>query len=98
MHELEIECPADLVIDDLRVNIAGLELGDTLHVSDLELPTGVVAVTPAVTAVVGCRRPKGETEEGAETAEAVDAEAAPAQPEVISEKKREEREKEKDDD
>jgi large subunit ribosomal protein L25 len=91
LHEITIRCPADGVPDDLRVDVSGLGLGESIHVGELELPGGVSAETPAEQVVVTCRRPRGVVEEeevpAAEAAEA-------AQPEVIAEKKREEREQE----
>jgi large subunit ribosomal protein L25 len=94
LHELEIECPAEFVVDEIRVSVSPLGLGESLHVEDLVLPEGVVTHEAPTRAIVSCRRPREET---AEAEGAVPAEAeAPAQPEVISEKKREEREKERE--
>ena len=97
LHELEIECPADEVLEELRVEVSHVEVGQIMHVNELTVPEGVTVVTDAGTAVVGCRMPKGSSEDEAEPTEAVEGEAAPAQPEVISETKREERTKDKDD-
>jgi len=96
MHEVSITCRADAVVDELKADLSRLRLGEALHVSDVEMPEGVHPAAGTVQlAVAVCRRPRGEAE--AEAAE-VAAEAAPAQPEVISETKREEREKEQESD
>jgi large subunit ribosomal protein L25 len=97
LHEVEIACPADAVIDELRVDVSGLELGQALHVRELLLPENVEAVTDGDQVVATVRLPKGEpVEEGVAVAGAVEGEVGPAQPEVISEQKREEREKNKE--
>jgi large subunit ribosomal protein L25 len=72
MNEVEVEClPGDLP-EAIEVDLVNLGVGDSLHLSDLVLPTGVVLV--ALThgegqdqAVVGVLMPRGEkTEEGSE--------------------------------
>ena len=90
-HEVEIACPADAVVDELRIDISGLELGGALHVRELALPEGATAVSPADMVLVTVRRPREAVEEEVPAAET----EVPAQPEVIGEKEREERSKEK---
>ena len=94
LHEIQLECAADAFLEQLRVNVSPLKLGEAIQVKDLELPPGTRAVTDAKLVVVTCHRPKEVVE--AAPAAAADAAAVPAQPEVIAEKKREEREKEKE--
>ncbi len=93
LHEVEIVCPADSVVDELRVDVSGLELGQALHVHEVPLPENVEAVTGGDQVVATVRLPKGGVAE--EEAEAA-VEAESAQPEVISEQKREGREKDKE--
>ena len=93
LHEIEIVCPADFVVDELRVDVSGLELGQGLRVREVPLPENVEAVTDGGQVVATVRLPKGEVAE--EEAEAA-VEAESAQPEVISEQKREGREKDKE--
>lgn len=93
LHEVEITCPADFAVDELRVDVSGLELGQSLRVREVPLPENVEAVTDGNQVVATVRLPKGEVAE--EEAEVV-PEAESAQPEVISEQKREGREKEKE--
>lgn len=85
LAELSIECAVRAIPDDVHVLINDMKIGDSLHVSDLELPAGAVLVSDAdaqVCAVVVVE------EELVEEAEPVEGEAA--SPEVIGEKKEEE--------
>ena len=77
MTELEIEClPANLP-EFIEVDLAGVELGQTIHISELTLPKGVTSVALSHGedhdgAVVSIIKPKGmaeadeSTEEGEE--------------------------------
>lgn len=88
ISELEVSClPADLP-EFVEVDVAELELGDSVHLSELKLPSGVESVQlgrgdDAVVATVQVPRaaiePQGEEvpgEEGAEAAVAGEAAAA----------------------
>lgn len=44
IHELEINVPADHIPEDIIVDLTGLEIGQSVHVSDLKLPSDVVSV------------------------------------------------------
>lgn len=92
LYRVEIECPVDSAVDEIRVDVSGLGLGQTLHVEELSIPPGVKVVTPGSQVVASVRIPKEVVEE--EVA-AADTEVA-AQPEVITERKREERAKERE--
>ena len=80
LRTLEVECfPQDLP-EIVRIDVTNLNIGESLHVRDIPLPSGVESLTPAdltVVSVVASR----VGEEVTETAE------APAAPEVITEKK-----------
>ena len=80
LRSLEVECfPQDLP-DIVRIDVTNLSIGESLHVRDIRLPTGVEAITDedlTVVSVVASR----VGEEVTETAE------VPATPEVITEKK-----------
>jgi len=80
LRSLEVECfPQDLP-DIVRIDVTNLSIGESLHVRDIQLPTGVEAITDedlTVVSVVASR----VGEEVTETAE------VPATPEVITEKK-----------
>jgi len=83
--QIEVECLPTEIPAEIPVEISGLELGKTLHVRDVPLPTGVRAVTDAEQPVIACVEPKAE-EIPVPAAEA----AAAAEPEVIKQKKPEE--------
>jgi large subunit ribosomal protein L25 len=80
LRSLEVECfPQDLP-DIVRVDVTNLNIGESLHVRDIPLPSGVEALTDSdltVVSVVASR--VGE--------EVVEAAETPAAPEVITEKK-----------
>ena len=83
MHSIAIEClPQDLV-ESFNVDVSEMEIGDTVHISDLNLGSKYRALVEedAIVASVAEPRVEEEPEEGvAEEAEGVE-------PEVISEKK-----------
>jgi large subunit ribosomal protein L25 len=41
-HEVELECPAGSIPNALEINVSGLGLGDSVHISSVNLPKGVV--------------------------------------------------------
>ena len=48
-HEVEIWAPADEIPEELVADLAALDIGDSVHVSDLVLPAGVrAAIAPGV--------------------------------------------------
>ena len=89
LHEIEVESlPQDLP-EEIIVDVSAMNLGDIIHVGDIQMPEGVTAVTHADIVVFT------EVDENAAAAE--EEAAAPAEgeeaaePEVIAEKKTEER-------
>ncbi|HEX8296186.1 MAG TPA: 50S ribosomal protein L25/general stress protein Ctc [Chthoniobacteraceae bacterium] len=80
MHAIEVEClPQDLP-EVIRVDVSALNVGDAIHVKDLQLPAGVVVHVDADLTVVRVAAPKVEEEPVAGAAVAT-------QPEVLKEKK-----------
>ncbi len=70
MADLEIECLIGKIPDVLRPSVAGLAIGDSLHVRDLQLPEGVEALADPDETIATCRAPRGtEAEEVAVVAE-----------------------------
>lgn len=43
-HELELSCPADSIPDEITIPLDGLEVGDSIHISQVNLPEGVTAL------------------------------------------------------
>ena len=39
-HELELICDAAEIPDEIRVSLAGMDIGDSLHISQVKLPAG----------------------------------------------------------
>ena len=83
LREIELECAASAVPEKIEVNINHLELGQAIHISDLVLPEGSVALTSAEFLVVSCAEAVESSED--EVSGAADG----AEPEVIGRKKEE---------
>ena len=43
-HLLKVECAAYMIPSTIQVRVSELQVGDAIHVSDLEMPTGVVCL------------------------------------------------------
>jgi large subunit ribosomal protein L25 len=77
-HEVEFHCPANAIPDFITVDLAGAEIGDSIHISAVKLPAGVKPVitdrdfTIATVAGSAAMKPAEEAEE-AEAPEAEDA-------------------------
>ena len=90
-HEVELMCPLEAMPEFLVADVSGCEIGDSIHISHIELPEGVtptisdrdftVATLAAPTVIVEEEEAEegeeGEEEEGTEvSAEDAEAEAA----------------------
>jgi large subunit ribosomal protein L25 len=83
LRSLEVEClPKDLP-ESIVVEVSKLEIGDAIHIKDIQLPAGVIARGAPDTSVVHCAAPAVEEVAAPTPAEG----AAPVEPEVIKEKK-----------
>lgn len=51
-HEITVRCPAAKIPEFITCEIGGLQLGQSIHVSELKLPEGAVAVTPGSFVIV----------------------------------------------
>src|SRR5690606_34360462 len=45
-HTVELSCPASAIPDSIEIDLSGLEIGDTIHISAVKLPKDV---TPTIT-------------------------------------------------
>ncbi len=88
---LEVETLAGSIPDSIRVNVADLKVGQSLHVRDLVLPPGVKAVTPPEAIVCTVRAKVAEEE-----VVAAPGEEAAQQPEIITARKPAEGEEEEE--
>jgi large subunit ribosomal protein L25 len=67
-HELELVCDADRIPDDITIDVTGLDVGDSIHISQVRLPEGSVsAITDrdftiaTIVAPSGLRSEEGDT-------------------------------------
>ena len=94
LTEVEVECLAGNIPENLQVQIGRLKLGDSIRVKDLSLPAGATMLSDQEALVVTVRAVEAE-----EVVAPVEAEAAAAEPEVISRAVEEEsKDKDKDKD
>lgn len=76
-HEVELTCPADAIPDQIVIDVTGLEVGDSVHISSVKLPEGVVPVIQDRDFTIATiQAPSGLKSEEAEEAAAEAAEAA----------------------
>lgn len=91
-RELDIECLPKDIPENLKIDISGLHLHQSLKVGDIVPPPGVRIISDPSTVVVLISVPHKE-EEAAKPAEEVAA-AEPAEPEVIRKERAEQEEEE----
>ncbi len=90
--ELEIKCLPKNLPDKIETDVSNLKIGDSIHIRDLKLPEGAIALQDKETVVLSVVHPtKVEAAPVAEEAAAV-SEEIKQEPEVIKEKKKEEEE------
>jgi large subunit ribosomal protein L25 len=41
LHEIECSCPADAIPESITVDLKGLNIGDSVHISQVKLPEGI---------------------------------------------------------
>ena len=94
LRSVEVQCLPTQIPEAIQVDAAHLNIGDSIHVSDLKLPEGVRAIQSAGSVVVSVAQQMAEEVKAvAPTAEGAAAAAAPgaaAEPEVLTAKKKEE--------
>jgi large subunit ribosomal protein L25 len=71
-HELELVCDADKIPDDIRIDVTGLDVGDSIHISNVTLPAGSAsAITDRDFTIATIVAPSGlRSEEGDNSTEA----------------------------
>jgi large subunit ribosomal protein L25 len=89
LHNVTLECLAIQIPDAIPVKIAELQIGQAIHVSELELPPNTIVKNEPETVVVQVKQPI-ETEEPAAEA----AEPGPTEPEIVGRKVKETEEEE----
>jgi large subunit ribosomal protein L25 len=73
-RELTITCLPDKLIDAFEIDVSGLDIGDSIHIRDIELPEGITSaeegrLTVALVAAPTVEVEKEEEEEGMEIKE-----------------------------
>jgi large subunit ribosomal protein L25 len=89
MDELDVEVSADNIPEAIDVDVAHLEIGDSVHVSDLKIPEGIKVFDSDDRSVCSVSPPQAGIAEAPAPTEAA---VAPAEPEVIRRKKEDEAE------
>ena len=76
-HELQLDCPSNAIPDQIEISLAGRDVGDSIHISAVTLPKGVVShITDRDFTIATMVAPSALKSEAAGEADA--AEAAPA--------------------
>jgi large subunit ribosomal protein L25 len=82
-HEIEVRCPADAIPEHFDVDLTGLEIGDSVHISAIKLPEGVRTTISerdfTVATIVGRSAEEGAPGAAAAAAAAGEEAAAPAE-------------------
>jgi large subunit ribosomal protein L25 len=80
-HAIPLRCPPDRIPQSIEVDVAGLEINNSKHLSDVKLPEGVKPIGREDMTLVTIVPPSGYAEEQRQAAEAATAAAAaPAAP------------------
>ncbi|MEJ2697280.1 MAG: 50S ribosomal protein L25 [Candidatus Sulfobium sp.] len=93
LREVEIECLPNKIPGRMEIDITPLEIGQAVHVSDLQFEEGIKVLTDPGDVIVTVTAPAVEAAPAEEEAAAAPAEAA--EPEVAKKGKKEEEEAEK---
>jgi large subunit ribosomal protein L25 len=84
-HEVELMCPATAIPDSLEIDLAGVDINDSIHISAVKLPKNVSPVISdrdfTIATVVAPSSVKSEADEAAEEAEAEEAKEEAAEAE-----------------
>jgi len=75
-----VECPVHSIPASIPLRINDLDVGDAIHVSDVELPAGTQIHNPPDAVIVHVLAPRAEAEVAAEELEAA------AEPELVGSK------------
>lgn len=82
LRELELACLPNAIPDEVIADVSELELGQSLHVADIQLPEGVELVSNPELSVVSVLLPKAITEDVVEPAEGEEVADGDAEPDT----------------
>jgi large subunit ribosomal protein L25 len=75
-HEVEFHCPANAIPEFITVDLSGAEIGDSIHISAVQLPAGVKPVISdrdfTIATVAGSSAMKSDASEAEETTAVAD--------------------------
>ena len=86
LREIQVSTLPGNIPEDIKADVSGLAIGDVLTVGDLVVPEGVRVLTDRAQAVATVAPPAAE-EVAAPVVAAAGVVAAPAEPEVLTERK-----------
>lgn len=86
-REIEIKCLPSRIPDSLEIDVAALNIGDSVHLSDVPLPAGIKVLEDADVTIATVLAPTVEKEAAPEKAEGEVAEEAAASAEKAETKK-----------
>ena len=72
IFEVHVMSTPDMIPENFKVDISGMEIGDSVLMKDLVLPEGCVAVTGADEMLVSILHPRGGTEAVTEVSDGTD--------------------------
>jgi large subunit ribosomal protein L25 len=90
LRDIEIECLPDKIPGHIKIDISGLEIGQSFHVGDLQIEEGIKVLSDPGEVIVNIIAPLVEAAPVAEVAA-----PAVAEPEVVKKGKKEEEEEKK---
>lgn len=74
VHDLPVACIPSKIPDHIVVDVSGMDIGDTMHVSDIAMPEGVRALIDEERTLVTVNLPRQEVEEDETDADEMDVE------------------------
>jgi large subunit ribosomal protein L25 len=82
-HDLELICESDKIPDDIQLDVTGLDIGDSIHISHVTLPEGSVsAITDRDFTIATVVAPSAMKQEPSEVGGDVAADEVPAEDEA----------------
>jgi large subunit ribosomal protein L25 len=78
-HAVELLVPSNAIPDHVEASVADLDIGSSIHLNDISLPSGAKPTSPENVTLVTCVAPSGMHEEAA-AAPATETTAVPAAP------------------
>ncbi len=91
LKELVLECLVTSIPDKIRVDVSELEKDQVMHVKDLQLESGLTALSDPEAVVAMVREPAVKAPEEEEAGEAAAVAAPSGEPQVIAKGKEEEK-------